>query len=80
MMYYLISAEDARDKRKIEIPSEIVKKLKASNSPRTKGKTKKVAKIKKVSSSPINKGKKNQTSMPIVNHGHRRYKRDTGSL
>ena len=80
MMYYLISAEDARDKRKIEIPSEIVKKLKASNSPRIKGKTKKVAKIKKVSSSPINKGKKNQTSMPIVNHGHRRYKRDTGSV
>ena len=78
MMYYLVSAENVSNKRKIDIPCEIVKKRKVSDSPSGKRKTKKVAK--KVISTPINKGKKNQTSMPIINHGHRRYKRDTGSL
>ena len=78
MMYYLVSAEDVSNKRKIDIPCEIVKKIKVSDSSSVKIKTKKVTK--RVKSTPINKGKKNQTSMPIVNHGHRRYKRDTGSL
>ena len=78
MMYYLVSAKDVSDKRKIDIPCEIVKKRKVSDSTSGKRKTKKVAK--KAISTPINKGKKNQTSMPIINHGHRRYKRDTGSL
>ena len=78
MMFYLVAAEDVNDKRKLNIPCEIVKKRKVSDSPSVKRKTKKVTK--KVTSTPINKGKKNQTSMPIVNHGHRRYKRDTGSL
>ena len=78
MMFYLVAAEDVNDKRKLNIPCEIVKKRKVSDSPSVKRKTKKVTK--KVTSTPINKGKKNQTSMPILNHGHRRYKRDTGSL
>ncbi len=78
MMYYLVSTENVSNKRKIDIPREIVKKKKASDSPSGKRKTKKVTK--NVTSTPINKGKKNQTSMPIISHGLRRYTRDAGSL
>ena len=78
MMYYLVSAEDVSNKKKIDIPCEIVKKRKVSDSPNGKRKIENVTK--KATSTPINKGKKKQTSMPIINHGHRRYKRDTGSL
>ena len=57
MMYYLVSAENVSNKRKIDIPCEIVKKRKVSDSP--SGKRKKVKKVaKKLTSTPINKEKK----------------------
>ena len=77
MMFYLVSAEDASDKRKIDIPPEIVKKRKVAEST-LKKKSKKAGK--KPTSTPINKTKKNQISVPIIKHGHRRHQRNTGSL
>jgi hypothetical protein len=77
MMFYLVSAEDASDKRKIDIPTEIVKKPTISKSG-VKRKSRKLAK--KPTSAPINKTKKNQISVPIIKHGHRRHQRYARSL
>lgn len=65
MRYLLVSADNHQDKKKIELPNEMVKTTK-----------KRTIKTKRLSGKSLTKSikrKKNQTSAPLIKHGHYRY-------